>query len=113
MPGRRLVRLCDGVFVVITYRLFLRANVARRRFCGLYQVVCPVPLVPSYSPTSEKSLALIAMVKTLLQKDVIKEVPPTQLCLFHIVFSRQKPNGYWSLILDVARLDDILVVNLR
>ena len=82
-----------------------------RRATELLRPVCPPSLVPSYPPTSEKGLALAAMIDTLLQKDVIEEVPPTQFCFFNIVFLRPKPNGSWRLILDVSRLNEFLVVH--
>ena len=57
-----------------------------RRVTSLLTDVCPPTLITSYSPLSEKGLALSDMLDSLLQNQVIEEIPPTQLCFFNIVF---------------------------
>ena len=92
------------------YRLPFAPDGERRATCLLTDV-CPPTLITSYPPLSEKGLALSEMLDSLLQKQVIDEVLPTQFCFFNIVFLRPKPNGTWRLILDVSRLNEFLVVH--
>ena len=90
------------------YRLpFVHAGQAQALACR--RRTCPQQLRIHYSDPV-KSQALNELIRTLLDKHVIEEIPINANVVHCLLFLRPKPNGKWRAITDVSPLNELLKV---
>ena len=70
---------------------------------------CPQALKISY-PDEVRTKALHDVIRTLLDKHVIEEIPINANVVHCLLFLRPKPNGKWRAITDVSPLNELLHV---